>query len=31
MGTKAIQLHIGNAPIYASSGDTLFFQVLRGI
>lgn len=23
MGTKAIQLHIGNAAIYASSGDTL--------
>lgn len=27
MGTKAIQLHIGNAPIYASSGDTLFSSI----
>ncbi len=27
MGTKAIQLHIGNAAIYASSGDTLFSSI----
>tara|TARA_Y100001978_G_scaffold143732_1_gene128787 strand:+ start:176 stop:1180 length:1005 start_codon:yes stop_codon:yes gene_type:complete len=27
MGTKAIQLHIGNATIYASSGDTLFSSI----
>jgi len=27
MGTKAIQLQIGNSPIYASSGDTLFSSI----
>ena len=27
MGTKAIQLQIGNSPIYASPGDTLFSSI----
>ena len=27
MGTKAIQLNIGNSAIYASSGDTLFSSI----
>ena len=27
MGTKEIQLQIGNSPIYASSGDTLFSNI----